>query len=617
MSALLPSGSRALAITIDNRGANSAGGFILPNDRVDVIRIFRDEAASKAQGARRLRQRDAAAQRPRAGDRPEHPGAQRREGRGRRDRDPRARSAPGRNRLCSRSGSGQLSLALRSLQDISTRPTTRSRGAKTTVSPSCATAPRHSADADSRARSGKRRHDLLHSAATARTGRFDRPIAIRCRASPLACARDRPHAGRGADARHPRASSSVTAARDAGQPRRIDLGHRQVGHRRPAARRQGSLRRQPEGGQRHRPLDAQDLRHRPGRRADQRRRAWTPRAARSPTSTSTSAATSTCSAAPSRPPCRPAPINVVPVGDTIVLTGAVALRRRRAAGHGHRQGLRRRPAPSARRRSPGTVVNSLTVRGKDQVMLKVTVAEIQRVVLKQLGINTAATWQLGTARPAPSASTFPLSLQRLVISETVARVGLGNSTNVTLRPPSAPACMRTLAEPTLTAISGESAQVHGGRRDPGSLGRDPAPPTCFGQHLRRQRRPTSHIGVALNFTPIVLSEGRISLHVSTEVTDIDYENQLRSARLERPGLQDPQAWTPPSSCRPAPRSSRPASCSTERPGDQRRSRPDERADPRRAVPLARLPAPARRNCSSSSRPTSPRRLEPRRRRPAR
>lgn len=51
MSALLPTGARAIAITIDNRGANSAGGFILPNDRVDVVRTFRDEAASKAQGA--------------------------------------------------------------------------------------------------------------------------------------------------------------------------------------------------------------------------------------------------------------------------------------------------------------------------------------------------------------------------------------------------------------------------------------------------------------------------------------------------------------------------------------------------------------------------------------
>ena len=35
MSALLPPGQRALAIAIDNRGTNSAGNFILPNDRVD------------------------------------------------------------------------------------------------------------------------------------------------------------------------------------------------------------------------------------------------------------------------------------------------------------------------------------------------------------------------------------------------------------------------------------------------------------------------------------------------------------------------------------------------------------------------------------------------------
>jgi pilus assembly protein CpaB len=50
MSALLPSGSRALAINIDNRGSNSAGNFILPNDRVDLIRIYKDEASTRAEG---------------------------------------------------------------------------------------------------------------------------------------------------------------------------------------------------------------------------------------------------------------------------------------------------------------------------------------------------------------------------------------------------------------------------------------------------------------------------------------------------------------------------------------------------------------------------------------
>jgi len=51
MSAILPSGMRAVAISIDNRGASSAGGFILPNDRVDVIRTYRDEEASRTSGA--------------------------------------------------------------------------------------------------------------------------------------------------------------------------------------------------------------------------------------------------------------------------------------------------------------------------------------------------------------------------------------------------------------------------------------------------------------------------------------------------------------------------------------------------------------------------------------
>jgi pilus assembly protein CpaB len=50
MSAILPSGLRAVAIKIDNAGDSSAGGFILPNDRVDVVRIARDDEATKARG---------------------------------------------------------------------------------------------------------------------------------------------------------------------------------------------------------------------------------------------------------------------------------------------------------------------------------------------------------------------------------------------------------------------------------------------------------------------------------------------------------------------------------------------------------------------------------------
>ncbi len=44
MSAILPAGMRAVAISIDNRGATSAGGFILPNDRVDVIKTVQSSS---------------------------------------------------------------------------------------------------------------------------------------------------------------------------------------------------------------------------------------------------------------------------------------------------------------------------------------------------------------------------------------------------------------------------------------------------------------------------------------------------------------------------------------------------------------------------------------------
>jgi pilus assembly protein CpaB len=46
LSAVLPAGMRAVAITTDSRGANTAGGFILPNDRVDVVRTIKDEGSN-------------------------------------------------------------------------------------------------------------------------------------------------------------------------------------------------------------------------------------------------------------------------------------------------------------------------------------------------------------------------------------------------------------------------------------------------------------------------------------------------------------------------------------------------------------------------------------------
>jgi pilus assembly protein CpaB len=51
MSAILPEGRRAVAINIVSSGAKTAGGFVLPNDRIDVIRTGRDDDAVRARQA--------------------------------------------------------------------------------------------------------------------------------------------------------------------------------------------------------------------------------------------------------------------------------------------------------------------------------------------------------------------------------------------------------------------------------------------------------------------------------------------------------------------------------------------------------------------------------------
>lgn len=50
MAAMLPPGTRAVAINIDQQGATTAGGFILPNDHVDVIHTYKDDDAARSGG---------------------------------------------------------------------------------------------------------------------------------------------------------------------------------------------------------------------------------------------------------------------------------------------------------------------------------------------------------------------------------------------------------------------------------------------------------------------------------------------------------------------------------------------------------------------------------------
>jgi pilus assembly protein CpaC len=95
--------------------------------------------------------------------------------------------------------------------------------------------------------------------------------------------------------------------------------------------------------------------------------------------------------------------------------------------------------------------------------------------------------------------------------------------NATLRAMERAGVIRTLAEPNLTAISGESANFLAGGEFPvpGGYTCDPLTKVC---QLSIQFKK---FGVGLNFTPVVLSEGRISLKVMTEVSELSNENSIQ------------------------------------------------------------------------------------------
>jgi pilus assembly protein CpaC len=168
------------------------------------------------------------------------------------------------------------------------------------------------------------------------------------------------------------------------------------------------------------------------------------------------------------------------------------------------------------------VVNGITVRGRDQVMLKVTVAEVRRDIIKQLGIDLSASFNYGSAVVNFNTSN-PFSATGQALSDTKG-IGSWKNINATLKAMDRAGVLRTLAEPNLTAISGETASfVAGGEFPiPNGLSCDTtkSPPVCQAQVDFKK------FGVSLVFTPVVLSEGRISLKVMTEVSDLSSENGL-------------------------------------------------------------------------------------------
>ena len=173
----------------------------------------------------------------------------------------------------------------------------------------------------------------------------------------------------------------------------------------------------------------------------------------------------------------------------------------------------------------GEIVNLLAIEGKDQVMLKVRIVEMQRSVTKQMGLDLSAIGDLGGSTVSLVNSVGPTLASGFQGGGTYNNTSGGDLTSLSgaLSALESVGLVRTLAEPTLTAISGETANFLAGGEIPIFSG---ATQDEQGQLVRSfEFKP---FGVSLGFTPVVLSEGLISLSISTEVSEPTTENAFVS-----------------------------------------------------------------------------------------
>ena len=225
-------------------------------------------------------------------------------------------------------------------------------------------------------------------------------------------------------------------------------------------------------------------------------------------------------------------VHVEGINDSVILSGTVL-----NAGDADRAVQVAKATVS----KPEQVLNMLSIAGKDQVMLKVRIVEMDRQVIKQLGVNwTALINQAGsTAAAIATTSTFGINSNILGGVNAAVRTKFGSSTIVVgdVQAFERVGLTRTLAEPNLTAISGEAAKFLVGGEFP-----VPTSESNTGQ-VSVDFKP---FGIALGFTPVVLSGGRISLKLSTEVSELTNIGSFNLSTGSTTSGNSPDSWW----CRP-------------------------------------------------------------------
>jgi pilus assembly protein CpaC len=204
----------------------------------------------------------------------------------------------------------------------------------------------------------------------------------------------------------------------------------------------------------------------------------------------------------------------------------------------------------------GQIINLITVEGGEQVLLKVSVVEMERNIIKQFGvdlnalinsgnfgfaalsdlpfpINTAGKGLLVPFIPSPQAPGVTSPTVLGTSGGGVQWKGGGNTVQSVLRALEEDGLLHTLAEPNLTAISGETASFLAG-------GEFPVP---IAQQNNTISVEFKKFGIGLSFTPVVMSEGRISLKVSTEVSELSNQGAVQLQGLFIPALKVRRAET--------------------------------------------------------------------------
>jgi pilus assembly protein CpaC len=191
------------------------------------------------------------------------------------------------------------------------------------------------------------------------------------------------------------------------------------------------------------------------------------------------------------------------------------------------------------------VVNRLKVATPLQVTLKVRIAEVNRTVLKNIGVNLFSSdptsgFKFGIGQGDPTSvsgiNTSPFGVGALANGGTTLGLAgklLGLDISGALDLAQKDGVATTLAEPNLTALSGETASFLAG-------GEYPIP---VSSSLGSSTIEYKQYGVGLAFTPVVLGDGRISMRVRPEVSELTDAGSVKVGDVQVPALLTRRAET--------------------------------------------------------------------------